>query len=291
MSNLTGYQPPKQKLHRQFLYLNHDTVLNSLSALEAGEVDEIIQKVTEAREGGIEGSVGAGPVRGGARKKKQASVEEELVRTRTWFSAFDAWYRYLSEAGGFGRFDEWDLDVRNALSVGDTLEFSAELVLSPVHKIFRTYISFAEDAAKPGHVFSLKGAELTEAKNMARMMVGWMGGRDKPTHLPMYLRPGGVPEPRVVAAIQDAYLIGKHEEIEGTFTVIGQVAAMLEGEQVESTIRVIRDVPPTQLELGVINEALTNFIEPAREMGVEIDQSDINITAPAVMLRPIAIFQ
>jgi hypothetical protein len=98
-------------------------------------------------------------------------------------------------------------------------------------------------------------------------------------------------EPRIVAGLQDAYLIGGHENIEGTFTVVGQVTALLSGDQVESTIRIIRDVPPTQAEVDVISEAMTNFIEPALEFGVEIDASDINIPAPAVMLRPIAIYQ
>jgi hypothetical protein len=288
---MSTYRPPKKRLHKEFLYLNHDTVLNSLSALEAGKVDEIIQKVVDAREGGIEGSLAAGPVRGGGGKKKKASIEEELVKTRTWFSAFDAWHSYLRDAEALGTFDSWNIDVRNALTVGDTLEFQADVLLSPVHKVLRTFLSFAESAAKPGHLFSQKGAELTETKQMARTMTDWMGGRDKPTHLPTYMRPGGVSEPRIVAALQDAYLIGAHENIEGTFTIVGQVAALLSGDQVESTIRIIRRVPPTQAEADVISEAMTNFIEPARELGVEIDASDINIPAPAVILRPIAIYQ
>lgn len=288
---MSGYRPPKHRLHREFLYLNHDTVLNSLSAVEAGKVDEIIQKVIEAREGGFDASLAAGPLKGRGGKKKQASIEEELVKTRTWFSAFDAWHSYLTHAEAIGTFDSWGMDVRDALTIGDTLEFSAELVLSPVHKVLRTFLSFAENAGRTDHAFSQKGAELAETKQTARMMIGWMGGRDKPTHLPMYLRPGGVAEPRIVAGLQDAYVIGGHENIEGTFTVVGQVTGLLSGDQVESTIRIIRDVPPTQAEVTVINEAMANFIEPGRELGVEIDLSDITIPAPAVMLRPIAIFQ
>jgi hypothetical protein len=288
---VTGYKPPRKRLHRDFLYLNHDTVINSLSALEAGKVDEIIQKVNEAREGGLEGSVGVGPVRGGGGKKAARRIEEELVKTRTWFSAFDAWHSFLQAEDAIGTFDQWSIDVRNALSIGDTLEFTADLVLSPVHKLFRTFLAYADSAGRPGHVFALKGAELAETKATARMMIEWMGGRDKPTHLPMYLRPGGVAEPRIIAGLQDAYLIGSRANVEGTFTVVGQVAVLLTGEQVESTIRVIRDVPPTQKELETINEAMTHFIEPGRELGVDIDASDITIPAPAVVIRPIAIFQ
>jgi hypothetical protein len=208
---VTGYRPPKQRLHREFLYLNHDTVLNALSALEAGKVDEIIQKVNEAREGGFDASVAAGPVRGGGKKKRTARIEEELVKTRTWFSAYDAWHTYLSDAEAVGSFDEWNIDVRDALSIGDTIEFTADLVLSPVHKLFRTFISFAESAAQPDSVFSQKGPELAQTKATARMMMGWMGGRDKPQHLPMYLRPGGVHEPRILAGLQDAYITGNRE--------------------------------------------------------------------------------
>jgi hypothetical protein len=118
-----------------------------------------------------------------------------------------------------------------------------------------------------------------------------MGGSGSPSHIPVYLEPGQVAEPRLVAELQDQYLIGGGESLEGTFTVIGQVSRLLEGNQVESSIRMIRDVPPTQLEVDTISEALANFIEPGRELGVEISRGDINIAAPAVVLRPVAVFQ
>jgi hypothetical protein len=285
------YRPPQTRLHREFLYLNHDTILNSLSALEAGKVDEIIQKAVEAKEGGVDASIGAGPVRGGGGKKRRATIEEELVKTRTWFSAFDAWHEYLLAADAIGSFDAWDLDVRNALTIGDTVKFTARLVLSPVHKVFRTFLSYATDASKPDSVFSQKGAALAETKKTARMMSEWMGGREGPRNLPMYVEPGGVSEPRIIAGLLEPYLIGGRESIEGTFSVIAQVTTMLSGEEVESPIRVIRDVPPTQLELDAITTALVGFIEPARDLGVDLALDDITIRAPAVIMRPIAVYQ
>ena len=50
---MSGYQKPKTGLHKEFVYLNDDTIMNSLSALEAGKVDEILQKVSETREKGF----------------------------------------------------------------------------------------------------------------------------------------------------------------------------------------------------------------------------------------------
>lgn len=289
--SLVSYRPPKKHLHREFLYLNHDTVLNSLSALEAGKVDEIIQRVNEAREGGFDASVAAGPVKGRGGKKKAASVEEQLVRTRTRFSAFEAWSERLEVDEAIGTFDGWGSDVRDALTVGDTLRFQGDLFLSPVHKIFRTFLSFADSASRPHSAFAQKGSELADLRNTSRMMMEWMGGKDKPTHLPVYIRPGGVDHPRIIARLLDAYLIGGHENVEGTYTVVGQVERLLAGDEVVSAIRVIRDVPPTPKELETITEALTAFIPVAQELGVDMDQSDINIAAPGVVLRPIAIYQ
>ena len=132
---MSKYQRPKQQVHHEFLYLNHDSILNALSALEAGAVDEIILKTNEAREGGLDANISAGPVKAGAGKKRQATIQEELVRRRTWFSGFDAWYRALKEHDAIGTFDQWDMEVRDDLRVGDTVEFSADLRLSPVHKV------------------------------------------------------------------------------------------------------------------------------------------------------------
>ncbi len=150
---MSGYKRPKNHLHREFLYLNHDTIINSLSALEAGKIDEILQKANEAREGGISANVAVGPVAAGGGKRKTANIEEEMVRTRTVFSSFDAWYQYLSAGDAIGTFDEWSLGVRDALGVGDTIEFQADLTLTPIHKILRTYLSFAAEAAVAGSLF------------------------------------------------------------------------------------------------------------------------------------------
>ena len=61
---VSGYRPPKQRLHREFLYLNHDTVLNSLSAIEAGKVDDD-PKGERGERRRFDVSIGAGGVRGG----------------------------------------------------------------------------------------------------------------------------------------------------------------------------------------------------------------------------------
>ncbi|MGI8667676.1 MAG: DUF6414 family protein [Jatrophihabitans sp.] len=288
---MSGYKRPKKRLHREFLYLNHDTIINSLSALEAGKIDEIIQKANEAREGGLEGSLTAGPVKASGGKKRTATIQEELVKTRTWFSAFDAWYTSLKTEDALGTFDSWGLEVRDDLEVGDTIEFQADLTLAPLHKVFRTFTAFATEAQRAGSVFHQTGKELAETKKSASMMTDWMGGRDKPMHLPVYMEPGGVAEPRIVGRLDEQYIVTSGDTIEGRYTVIAQVEQLLAEGQTLSAIRVIRDVPPTPMETKTINDAMTGMIEPAKELGVEISAADISIPAPAVIVRPIAVFR
>lgn len=285
------YKKPKEHLHREFLYLNYESILNALSALEAGAVDEIILKTSEAREGGLDAGLSAGPMKAGGSKKRQASMQEELVRTRTWFSGFDAWYRTLKDRDAIGTFDVWDMDVRDAIAVGDTLEFKADIQLSPVHKIFATFMSYASSAGTPGSPFQTNPKEVQEAKKTAKMMEGWMSGRDGRRNLPVYLLPDGRDSPRLVARLDEKFIIGGLDAAEGTFSVVAQVDASLKSGQEESVIRIIRDVPPTPKEVEVIIEAMTHFIEPSKELGVELQTEDLMFTYPTIFLRPIAIYK
>ena len=286
-----SYKRPTQHLHHEFLYLNHDTIVNSLSALEAGKIDEIIQKANAAREGGFSGGVGAGPLEVQGGKKKTSNIEEEMVRTRTIFSAFDAWYKYLVAAGAIGTFDTWDQAVRNDLRTGDTIEFEGRLTLTPVHKVFRTFLAFAEQAETPGSPFQQKGEELKETKQISRMMQVLLGGKDATHHLPVYVAPYEVEDPRMLARLEERYMLSPKEGIDGLYRVIGQVDEILRKGDEISAMRLIRDVPPTPMEVKTMREALTMLIDPAKEMGVEIDPSDITVPYPAVVIRPIAVYR
>lgn len=111
------YKAPKERLHRDFFYLDDEVVVNSLSALESGKVDEIVSRVTTAREGGFSGALKIPAVDAGVggNRKSSSGVEEEMVRTRTRFSVFDAWYHLMYEkrrwvplmGGGRGRLMEY----------------------------------------------------------------------------------------------------------------------------------------------------------------------------------------
>ncbi len=196
---MATYEKPKKQLHQHFVYLDHDSILNALSAFESGKVDEIIERTSEAREGGFEGGVDARVVKAKAGKKTTSSTQEELVRKRTWFSAFTAWHEHLLENQAIGRFDGWDLDVRNSLEVGDAIQFASDVELSPLHKVIATFLSYASDAGKPGSPFRVNSKDLAETKKTAMFLAKLVGGPDGATPL-TYLLPYGVAEPRVLRA-------------------------------------------------------------------------------------------
>jgi len=288
---MSGYRKPRAHLHHEFAYLNRDTVINALSAFEAGKIDEIIEKVSEAREGGIEGSIGYGAAKAGGSKKKSANIEEALTRSRTHFSAFEAWHSRMEDSKAFGELDDWDLNTRNDVQVGDTVKFRARVSLAPVQQVLLTFIDFAKQAGDPNSALKQPTSELAKTKKTANQMRGWMSGRDGTQSFLTSIAPLNKSNPRVFARLSEDYVVGGTQQVEGEFTVIAQVEQLIEPDRPIPAIRVLRDTPPTPKETETITAALQGFIEPAAALGVEITPGDITLEYPGVLLHPIAIYR
>jgi hypothetical protein len=112
----------------------------------------------------------------------------------------------------------------------------------------------------------MTNAELAEAKQIAKMMEQWITGRSGSRSYAVYFKPFGIDDSRIVGRLDERYIIGGLDNIEGCFTVVAQADSLLESSDNVSAIRVIRDVPPTTLEIATAREALTEMIEPAKEM-------------------------
>lgn len=290
-----GYKAPKRQLHREFLYLNHDTIINSLSAFEAGKVDEIIHKVSEATEGGASGSlganVGAATLKAGGGKKRSSSVEEELTRSRTQFSAFDSWITHLDDEDGIGEITDWNHDVRELVEVGDTVRFKAHVSLSKIQQVFLMFLDFVAQASDPNSVFKQPTAKVAELKKQSRPIENMMRGTGGGRNIQVSLSPLGIREPQIIARLDEQYLVGGTQSVEGEFTVIAQVANRLgEGDSLPA-IRMLRATPATTMETTTMTNALESFKQPAAALGVDVSDADIVYTYPTVIVHPIAIFR
>lgn len=284
------YRKPRSRVHRDFVYLNHDSVINSLSAFEAGKVDEIIKRTTEDVERGAEASLGLPKTKARGAKRHQSTIQEELVLTRTRFSAFEAWYEHLRKKKAIGTFRDWNLDVRNQLSTGEVIEFAATIAMSPLHQIMTTYLSFVANPASPG-LSTWTAQERKQAEQTAKMVEGWLTTGDGRKRLSVYFRPTDVADPRIMGRLDEIYVMRGMESVVGQYTVVAQVESMLREGEVDSLMRIIRDAPPTPLEQQTMVDAFSNFIGPSSNLGVTIAQDDLTFTYPTIVIQPIAVYR
>lgn len=287
------YKQPSKKIHRGFFYLNDETVINSLSAVESGKIDEVVAKVNSAREGGFGGGVGIQGAKLEGSKKSTSAFEEEMVRTRTRFSVFELWYQSLLEGKGLGKFEGWGPSALEGVKPGDTVEFRAKLEVVPLQTLLRLFLWFADKAKTQGHVFSQKGEELKSTKDSERnirMLLGDNdeGGADQSVFI---ATPAGEIGPAVAMPISSEWLIGKIGRLGGEYSVVAQVEQVLGPAEELPTLRLTHDVSATPLEITTLRESISHFVEPAKAMGVDVTTSDASITGPALWLDPIAIFR
>jgi len=286
------YERPKKRVHRGFVYLDDETVVNSLSAIESGKIDEVVGKANSAREGGISGGFkgNVGPVganlEGG--KKSHSSYEEEVVRTRTRISIFEAWYQEMKERQAIGLFGGWGDDALDDVQAGDTVEIVGDLSIVPIQVLVRLFYWFADQAMDQNSMFAQKGDQLKETKTSVKNMRTIFSGSDE---ILGRLTPRGDEGPAVITNLRPEWMISALGRLEGTYTVIAQVEQVLEEDDSWPTVRLTTDVPVTPLEKSTFASAVANFVEPAKALGIEISEADAAVQGPALLLRPVAIFR
>jgi hypothetical protein len=284
------YRKPEKRIHRGFYYLNDETVINSLSAVEAGKVDEVLAKVNTAREGGIGAGVGIRGAKIEGAKKTTSEFEEEMVRTRTRFSVFEIWYDNLINAKAVGAFEGWGPDILADVQSGDTVEFKARLELAPLQTVFRMFAWYAKQAKTPGSLYIQKGEDLKMVKESERVLNALLGEEDDFESVAI-AKPTGDPGPQVGMQLADRWMIGELGHLSGQYTVVGQVDQVLNDGEEFPTLRLIHGAPVTLVELDALRQVVEVFVEPAKPLGLTISSDDVSIKGPAIWLTPIAIFR
>lgn len=283
------YKQPAKKVHRGFVYLDDETVINSLSAVEAGKIDEVVAKVNSAREGGFGGGVGIQGAKVEGAKKSSTGFEEEMVRTRTRFSVFELWYQGLLDQKDLGRFDGWGEDALDGVKSGDTVEFRAVCEAAPLQTLLRLFLWFADKAKSQGHFFSQKGDELKETKEGERNIQAILEGNGD--EIVVLATPLGDVGPKVGMSIKREWLIGNLGRLGGEYTIVGQVDRIVEANEELPAVRLTQDVAPTPLEVETMKEALQTFVDAAKALKIDLSDNEATIQGPALWLEPIAIFR
>jgi hypothetical protein len=287
------YRAPSNKVHRGFAYLDDETVINSLSAVESGKIDEVVAKVNSAREGGVGGGIGISGAKVEGGKKATSAFAEEMVRTRTRFSIFELWYQSLREGKALGSFDGWGASALEGVKSGDTVEFRAHLDAAPIQTLLRLYLWFADKAKSQGHFFSQKGDELKSTKDTERiisMILAQDQETDEDQEIVVIATPLGDEGPSVAMPIKKKWVIGNLGRFGGEYSVVAQVERLVrEGDKLPA-LRLTHDVAATPLEIETLEEALSKFGPAAENFGLDLTGA-ATITGPALWLEPIAIFR
>jgi len=284
------FKKPEQKLYTRFLYLNGDEVINSLSALEGGDVDEVLTRQGEEGTGELGGEIDAKVLKGKAGKKRARRFEEEMRRKRTVHSATSTLLRKLREANAIGVIGgDYDATVYEQLEEHMLIEFQAGLRIHPAHQT----VSAGRAWIKNAGTFGATKEDIANVRTMVQIMEVMTGSGvgDKNTFLAFAETAGTQDGHRLAFPVEERNLLVPLEDFSGRASFVAQVDRILgEGEQLLA-LRLMRDVPPLRAELETMSDAVPGLLTPMRELGIQAELSDFALEAPTVVLKPICIYK
>jgi hypothetical protein len=287
---MTGsFQKPKSKVYRSFLYLNGDEVLNSLAGLEGGGIDEVMVRTTEEGGGDLGGEVGVpgAKVRGG--KKKQRAFEEEVKRKRTEHSAATILLRRLHEEEAVGKLQgDYGKGVYEQLEEHMLIQFQAEIRIHPLHQVVAAGRAWAEVASGYG----IGQAEVKEVREVLKVLELLSQSKGKEQTFVVFAESGPESkEYKLVVPVHEKYLLVPLDEFSGRATFLAQVDRILDEDEEDLAIRLIRNAPQLDVERQGLAEAVPGLISGIDDLGIETDEADFVLKKPSVILKPILIFK
>jgi len=280
--------PRNPGVYRSFVYLNADEVINALSALEGGDVDEVLTRRAgdDGSDVGAELSVGVGKAKAGKRKGQR--YEEEIRRKRTEHSATSLLLKKLHEEGAIGVVEgEYGGDVYGELREGLLLELKSNVRVHPLHQMRAAAHGWLRSA--PG--FGLPKADMKEMREIAGFLDALTTSSDDDPSVLTYAHPFTAREHRLLLPLHERFLLVGLDDLPGEATIVAQVARVLASDEEILAVRFMRDAPVLALERQGLSEALPGLLSGFRELGIDIDQDDVFLRHPTVVLRPICIYR
>ena len=285
------YSAPKQQVHRSFFYLDDDVVINSLSALESGKVDEVVEKINLAQERGLSIGVRAGTteagVTGDASRKGSESLQAEVIRRRTRFSVFELWHEALMSKHGIGSFRAWGSEALDGVIPGQMVEITGRIDIVPLQVGLRLYLWWLDEVRNENPLLS-KGVKLEDQILPERTIRFLLGKRDE---VNATVAVDGSDGPTIALSFSNEWVIEPVGRWNGTFTIIAQVEEVLAAGETWQTMRITENSPLTPLEQTTLKTAVEAFRPALKGLGIDLDETPTQISGPAVILHPIAMYR
>lgn len=290
-------KPNKSNVYKRFLYIDEKEVLNSLSSIQGGEIDQIFQRLGEGGDGelGVDAAVdvpGIGRAGGKGSKSKNKKLEQEILRKRTVHSATVALLDHLHESEAIGIIEgTYTPEIYEELEENMPIEFQADIRIHPLNQLVSVVQGWSEMAAN----FGISKKEAREFTEIARQIEAAFHGRDKrkKTMIIFAETDGQSQEYKLVLPIHMDDLMVSLDELSGTATFVAQVDQIVEEDEEILAARVVRNSPVLPAERSMMLEMLPALQELQGEegIGLKIDRDDIVLSKPSVLLKPICIYR
>lgn len=293
---MEGFKKPDRKARGKFveyLYLDADQTVASLSAFEGGLIEELrsLSEEESDKGGKIGGAVGYGPLKaeGNLGKNQRARREEEVLLKRTGYSRITTLLDKLRELGALGFIPEYTPDVYEQVEEGELYEFRAEIRLHPFHQ----FVSYVQGIAQTGRDWGMGDEDLDRiAKEAEDAFYG--KNRNKTLLTAFADAEGAEPGYQIAMSVKKENLLVDFEEFSGTATFVAQVQRKVAAGQKVPAARLVRKSPivspvEQQMMLGML-PALRDAPE-AQDMGIEVAEEDILLRKPAIVVKPLCIYR
>lgn len=282
-----SFTPPKTSAFKQFVILDADGVVSALSAIDGGQIDEILTRSAEEKGGEAGGEVNLRAAKAGGKRAKSRKVEEEIRRARTRHATAAKLIETLHAHESVGVVDgPLDAEVAEQVVAGMVLQFRAELRLHPLHQADQMLRSFVKVAPKFG--------ERQAAGELRAILELWgtlVGTDQTDARLLIEPRTSDPQSPRLLLPVpREDFEVGV-DDVLGEVTVVAQVERVLTEDENYPAIRMLRGAPAMPFERAALEEGLPDLIGGLAEIGVPISQEDIFMTGPALILRAVCAYR
>lgn len=293
---MEGFKKPDRKAKGRFveyLYLDAEQTVASLSAFEGGLIEELrsLSEEESDKGGSIGGVVGYGPLKGEASlgKNQRVKREEEVLLKRTGYSRITTLLEKLRGLDALGVIPAYTPEVYEQVDEGELYEFTAEIRLHPFHQ----FVSFMQGLSEVGRDWGMQDEELDRlARNAEDAFYGKNRNR---TLLTIFANAEGAePGYKIAMSVKKENLLVEFENFSGTATFVAQIQRKVAEGQKLPAARLVRKTPMVstfeqQMMLDTV-PALRDTPE-SEELGLEVSEDDIILRNPALVMKPLCIYK
>jgi hypothetical protein len=280
----------------RFLLVDENDIINALSGIEGGGIDQILARTRDLRSrnmsfdlaasASVTGSAGA---RAGS--NRSAEYEEEVVRKRTVHSAAVALLNKLEEKRrikAIGR--GYSSSVYDELRENMLVRVEAEIRLHPLHrfvKVSRRWAQFGEllgRGEEDAGGFKEYADEIENLFQLASQEEKFFVYAETDVHFQGY---------RLILPVKVSELTVPTDEFAGRAHFIAQVDHIVdEGDEIfVANIISGEDLVPPERDLMLKRiPILANLLEKWK-IDIPLDEEDVKLHKPTVVLRPICVFR